>query len=253
MRIELDPQTGRPKDQGAGSGSGSDENEVFRPTDTSSGHEKAVHPTRNMTFLQKLEYYSVYYLPKALAILLIAGVSIFLILYVFLHKNPEVNILFVNHHQTDTDRVEETLLPYLEQEGLRTKNNVEVNASVNMDLSNFITYEAKNAFDVLIASRTYMLLFADEDIFSACAASGYFRPLEDFLTEEELSRYDMDAQIYGREEGASSYLCGLTLTKETCPWLNHTNYDRCCVGVLYSDPSSESINPLLSYILNYRD
>jgi len=225
------------------------------PTTMTADGEKVINPTKGMSLKKKIGYYSTYYLPKILFVLLLVGLVLSFLFFVLRKKEPAVNILFVNHHQADTVDIEDTLRPYLAEQGLPDKSVIEINASVNMDLSNFATYEAKNAFDTLIASRSFSLMFADEDTFKTCAEATFFRDLlAGYISEEQIVKYGADScLIYGYDDlTGDNYIAGIRLDRNNCPWLNNTNYETVCVGVLYSDVPDEQIKPLLSYILNYR-
>ena len=216
--------------------------------------EKVINPTKGMTPKQKLSYFATYYLPKIAFGLVMAAIAFgFAALTIFKHE-PEVNIIFVNHHMTDTSLVAETLYPYLEENGIKKQSkNININAACNIDLSDFGTYESKNTFDALIASRDYSLLFIDEENFNLCADATYFRYLNEFLTDDEISSYGEENILTGYDDlTGERYVCGLKLNRENCPWLSETNYEECCVGILFSDVESEKIKPLLQYILNYR-
>ena len=241
MRIELETEK-------------KEENEYMSPvTDISSGTEKVVNPTKGMTFKQKVSYFFTYYLPKILFVVGILALLAGLMFVVNRKHNPYVNILFINHHQTDVVDIEDTLIPLLEELGKNPRNNIEINASVNMDLNNFGTYEAKNTFDTLIASRSFSLFFADEENFKACAEATYFRYLNEYLTDEEINAYGEDNIIYGYDDlTGENYICGLKLDKNNCEWLKNTNYESCCLGVIFSDVKDKDIEPVLKYILNYK-
>ena len=244
MRIELNPSDSQ------------NENAEYLspPTAMTPDGEKVINPTNGMSLKKKIEYYSTYYLPKALFILLLIGLVFSLLFFVLRKKEPAVNILFVNHHRADTADIEETLRPYLTGQGLSEKSIIEINASVNMDLSNFAAYEAKNTFDTLIASRSFSLMFADEDTFKVCADSTYFRDLSDgYISAEQALSYGTDSFVYGYDNlTGNNYIAGIRLNRDNCPWLNNTNYEEVCVGVLYSDVPDEQIKPLLNFILNYK-
>lgn len=241
MRIELETEK-------------KEDNEYMAPvTDISSGTEKVVNPTKGMTLKQKISYFSTYYLPK---ILFIVGIVALLAAFLFIvnrKHTPYVNMLFINHHQTDVVDIEDTLIPLLEELGKNPRNNIEINASVNMDLQDFGTYEAKNTFDALIASRDFSLFFADEDIFDACADATYFRYLSEYLTDDEIKAYGDENILYGYDDlTGENYICGLRLTPENCDWIKNTNYESCCIGVIFSDVEDKDIKPVLRYILNYK-
>jgi hypothetical protein len=215
--------------------------------------ERVVNPTKGMTAKQKFSYFATYYLPKILFVTFIVALT-FTFLFVFTRKRePAVNILFVNHHMTDTVDIEETLIPYLAEQKLSPSSEIEINASVNMDLTNFASYEAKNNFDTLIASRSFSLMFADEDTFKACADATYFRYLEEYLSKDTIDSYGEENILWGYDDlTGEKYICGLRLNKGNCEWIGTTNYETVCVGILFSDVPDEKIKPLLQFILNYR-
>ena len=245
MRIEYKPENS-PEEK---------EEYLSPPTKMTLNGEKVIAPTKGMTLKQIIEYYATYYLPKILFVLLLVGLVVSLLFFVCRKQETAVSILFVNHHRTDTLDIAETLRPFLTEQGLSEKSIIEVNASVNMDLSNFATYEAKNAFDTLIASRSFTLMFADEDNFQACADSTYFRDIvaDEFISAEQILLYGTDNLIFGYDDLTDShYVAGIRLNRDNCPWLKNTNYEEVCLGVLYSDVPDEKVKPLLNYILNYK-
>lgn len=244
MRIEYKPENSPDKT----------EEHLSPPTTMTLNGEKVVNPTKGMTLKQIIEYYATYYVPKILFVLLLVGFVASFLVFALRKNEPAVNILFVNHHRADTVDIEETLKPYLVEQGISEKKEIEINASVNMDLSNFATYEAKNAFDTLIASRSFTLMFADEETFKACADATYFRDLlNEFISTEQLLSYGTDNIIFGYDDQTSDYyMAGIRLNRDNCPWLKNTDYEEVCVGVLYSDVPDEQVKPLLQYILNYK-
>ncbi|MBP5600800.1 MAG: hypothetical protein J6X48_11110 [Lachnospiraceae bacterium] len=242
MRIELNDKTDEAKEE-----------YISPATVMTEKGERVLNPTKGMSPGQKIGYYARYYLPKALFILLLLTVTFFLLFTALRKKTPAVNILLVNHHKADTEDIKETLKPYLSSQGLPASSAIEINASVNIDLSNFATYEDKNVFDTLIATRTFSLMFSDEETFEVCAETTYFRYLNEYLTEEEINSYGEENILRGYDDLTNErYICGLKLTRENCEWLTETNYENACVGILFSDVPDEKIKPLLNYILTYK-
>lgn len=228
------------------------EEDILTPvTDLSSGHERVLHPTKGMSLPQKLGYFSTYYLPKILGVSVVLAFLIIFFVLIITKDTNRISVLLVNHYDSYADDFHLALEDFKRNHNYTDKDSIKVNASHNFDLSKLISVEAKEAFSATISTREYTLFFADEEVFHECAKTTYFRYLSDYLPNDLLERYQNDI-VYGYDDLTDKeYACGLRLTRENCPFLQNTNYEECCFGVLFSNPSTEDFLDLVLYILNW--
>lgn len=232
--------------------SGEESPSLDRVTDLSSGHEKAVHPTKGMSFREKCSYFTAYYLPKTLGIMLvIAFFSIFMII-LLTKDTPKLRILAANHHDSYADAFHEAFLPYEKEKGYVQNHSIDIDASFNFDPTDFSQSKEKEAFIAAVSTREYSIFFSDSLLFQKCAEATYFRYLSDYLPPAYFEKFN-DSLCYGYDDlTGEEYPCGIFLTSSNCPFLQNTNYTSCCVGVLFSDVDTEDFLDLLLYILDWK-
>jgi hypothetical protein len=209
-----------------------------------------IKPLREMTGKERVQYiwdyYKVTFLVVALCILVAGG---FLYHYIS-YREPVLELMMINLHQTDSSELEESFADFVDANGYDSaKDSVEINSMLNLDTSSGSDYDDQITMQTLIASMTYSGFFADETVFSFYSPAGYFRDLSALLSEEELSILS-DRLVYGRTENDDTpYPCGIYLDTENCPWLEKSGYDSCYFGILYGDASDELVTALIRYVV----
>lgn len=201
----------------------------------------------------KLEHIWEYYrIPIIIGIFVVAIIGS-LLKATLTHVTPVLSVLMVNTW-SDQTKAEDSLTPFMEQNGYRPEEVV-VDTSVNLVIDDTRYYQEQTRLFVLLASKEYDVMFADQTIYDKYAGQGCFRNLEDYLSEEELAALK-DRLYYATDaKTGERYPCAIYFTEEESKWLKESyTYHYCYFSILFSDHTEkELIHQFIKYILGNPD
>lgn len=202
---------------------------------------------------EKFQYFWEYYRVATLVTILVAVFLGNLIYTVATAKDNALYAVFVNGY-TDMD-TEEYMAGFDEYAQIDTKNystTLETNFTLSQDSAD--TYEVANLqkFAAQVAAQEVDVMIADPDTFNQYAENGYLGGLNEFLSEETLSRYS-DRLIYANipdDDTKEEVPVGIDIAD--CALLQETQayagYDNVYFGILVNTEHAENAEKFLEYI-----
>ena len=202
---------------------------------------------------EKFQYFWEYYRVATLVTFLVAVFLGNLIYTVATAKDNALYAVFVNGY-TDMD-TEEYMAGFDEYAQIDTKNystTLETNFTLSQDSADTYAVANLQKFAAQVAAQEVDVMIADPDTFNQYAENGYLGGLNEFLSEETLSRYS-DRLIYANipdddteEEGPVGIdIADCVLLQETQAY---AGYDNVYFGILVNTEHAENAEKFLEYI-----
>lgn len=205
---------------------------------------------KEMPLKKRIAYLWDYYSKPAIIIIIIAAFVIGLICNVISNRPPVMELLLVNTVSEPNDIVTDSMNDFLAANGYNPeKDEIFLNTSFHLRTSDDSSNQTQFLLQEMIEVKNYSGFFADPESYEYFAGNGYFQHLGEFLTNEELEKWQ-DHIIYGQDAYTGErYPCGLLLNKDNCPWLADAGYETCGFGFLYSKADPALCSAFLHYIL----
>ena len=198
---------------------------------------------------EKFQYYRV----ATLVTILVAVFLGNLIYTVATAKDNALYAVFVNGY-TDMD-TEEYMAGFDEYAQIDTKNystTLETNFTLSQDSADTYAVANLQKFAAQVAAQEVDVMIADPDTFNQYAENGYLGGLNEFLSEETLSRYS-DRLIYANipdDDTEEEVPVGIDIAD--CALLQETQayagYDNVYFGILVNTEHAENAEKFLEYI-----
>lgn len=223
-----------------------DDQKNVRPDFSKAGEDSALYrKTEDKTERQKLSelhgqdkawYLWQYYGLKAVIVLAIAGVAVFLIVQRFTEKESALGILAVNAMQIADNPVDESGYydDFLSDNGIDTKKykvTVSSGLGANTNENDSASVQSIQMIENRFMTQTADVFFADYDFFYSLGEFDYMADIRDYLPEELLKRYEDDLVYVKSVETGKKYPIGIKL--EDNAWIEETGWypDSCVVGL----------------------
>ena len=202
---------------------------------------------------EKFQYFWEYYRVATLVTILVAVFLGNLIYTVATAKDNALYAVFVNGY-TDMD-TEEYMAGFDEYAQIDTKNystTLETNFTLSQDSADTYAVANLQKFAAQVAAQEVDVMIADPDTFNQYAENGYLGGLNEFLSEETLSRYS-DRLIYANipdDDTEEEVPVGIDIAD--CALLQETQayagYDNVYFGILVNTEHAENAEKFLEYI-----
>ena len=202
---------------------------------------------------EKFQYFWEYYRVATLVTILVAVFLGNLIYTVATAKDNALYAVFVNGY-TDMD-TEEYMAGFDEYAQIDTKNystTLETNFTLSQDSADTYAVANLQKFAAQVAAQEVDVMIADPDTFNQYAENGYLGGLNEFLSEETLSRYS-DRLIYANipdDDTEEEVPVGIDIAD--CAPLQETQadagYDNVHFGILVNTEHAENAEKFLEYI-----
>ena len=202
---------------------------------------------------EKFQYFWEYYRVATLVTILVAVFLGNLIYTVATAKDNALYAVFVNGY-TDMD-TEEYMAGFDEYAQIDTKNystTLETNFTLSQDSADTYAVGNLQKFAAQVAAQEVDVMIADPDTFNQYAENGYLGGLNEFLSEETLSRYS-DRLIYANipdDDTEEEVPVGIDIAD--CALLQETQayagYDNVYFGILVNTEHAENAEKFLEYI-----
>ena len=202
---------------------------------------------------EKFQYFWEYYRVATLVTILVAVFLGNLIYTVATAKDNALYAVFVNGY-TDMD-TEEYMAGFDEYAQIDTKNystTLETNFTLSQDSADTYAVANLQKFAAQVAAQEVDVMIADPDTFNQYAENGYLGGLNEFLSEETLSRYS-DRLIYANipdDDTEEEVPVGIDIAD--CAPLQETQanagYDNVDFGILVNTEHAENAEKFLEYI-----
>ena len=202
---------------------------------------------------EKFQYFWEYYRVATLVTILVAVFLGNLIYTVATAKDNALYAVFVNGY-TDMD-TEEYMAGFDEYAQIDTKNcstTLETKFALSQDSVDTYSVANLQKFAAQVAAQEVDVMIADPDTFNQYAENGYLGGLNEFLSEETLSRYS-DRLIYANipdDDTEEEVPVGIDIAD--CALLQETQayagYDNVYFGILVNTEHAENAEKFLEYI-----
>ena len=202
---------------------------------------------------EKFQYFWEYYRVATLVTILVAVFLGNLIYTVATAKDNALYAVFVNGY-TDMD-TEEYMAGFDEYAQIDTKNystTLETNFTLSQDSADTYAVANLQKFAAQVAAQEVDVMIADPDTFNQYAENGYLGGLNEFLSEETLSRYS-NRLIYANipdDDTKEEVPVGIDIAD--CALLQETQayagYDNVYFGILVNTEHAENAEKFLEYI-----
>lgn len=226
--------------------------EVINPADLMSEKEKF----NQMTFGQKADHIWTYYKVPILGGIAVIALIIYIIIQIMtVDKENALSLLVVNGNpDVTTETCDSNFTPFLESLGLNMElTTTDMNNSLSFDVTNganSIDPQVFSVFTTLVVAQEEDLLITDEKTFAFLAKQGYFRPLSDYLSEDEIQAYE-DQLIYGIDsETQKEYACGINMKGCDDQTLTQFSLAEPCIGLFYRGPHADTAVTYVKYLLD---
>lgn len=210
-----------------------------------------IKPIKEMTGKERVSYIWCYYKVHILVVIAVIASVIGLIYHYATYRTPLLNIMMINRQTTDTTALNQSLDDFLTENGYPLKSNtIDAKSSLVVDMNDSSSYQQQTALEMLIATQSYSAFFSDPENFEVHSEQELFRPITDFMTDEQIARYENDLLYATNSDTGEKYPCGIHLTAESTPWLETTeSYSDCYFGVLFSNSDDETVSQFVNYVL----
>ena len=202
---------------------------------------------------EKFQYFWEYYRVATLVTILVAVFNRYTYSTVATAKDNALYAVFVNGY-TDMD-TEEYMAGFDEYAQIDTKNystTLETNFTLSQDSADTYAVANLQKFAAQVAAQEVDVMIADPDTFNQYAENGYLGGLNEFLSEETLSRYS-DRLIYANipdDDTEEEVPVGIDIAD--CALLQETQayagYDNVYFGILVNTEHAENAEKFLEYI-----
>ena len=202
---------------------------------------------------EKFQYFWEYYRVATLVTILVAVFLGNLIYTVATAKDNALYAVFVNGY-TDMD-TEEYMAGFDEYAQIDTKNystTLETNFTLSQDSADTYAVANLQKFAAQVAAQEVDVMIADPDTFNQYAENRYLGGLNEFLSEETLSRYS-DRLTYANipdDDTEEEVPVGIDIAD--CALLQETQayagYDNVYFGILVNTEHAENAEKFLEYI-----
>lgn len=184
----------------------------------------------------KVWYLCQYYGLKAMIVLAVVGLAVFLIVQRFTEKEPALGILAVNAMQIADNPVDESSYydDFLSDNGIDTKKNkVEVSSGLgaNTNENDSASVQSIQMIENRFMTQSVDVFFADYDFFYSLGEFDYMEDIRDYLADDVLEQYKDDLVYIKSVETGKEYPIGIHL--ENNAWIDETGWypDSCVVGL----------------------
>lgn len=213
---------------------------------------------KNGSLKDKAKYFFDYYKFHVLVIVGVISLAAILIRDITGQKDDAFYAVMLNSILVDSEYIDEFHDNFAEYSGVdTTEYDVMIDNSINFSDNpvDEITMSASQRLLALTASGDIDVMVGDSTIFSDQASQGMFRDLREFLTEEQIARYEPyfyyvdEAYINMIDEMLRSYDTDMVLPEPADPTRPEEMEDPIPVGIFVTD--SEALKKAYPFVGDY--
>ena len=211
---------------------------------------------KTMTFGEKADYIWTYYKAPILITAFIL-ISVIYTIYHFTMDNQEsiMYSMVINANAADQTNGADLYDTFLAQQGYDAKNyKIERNTSIMLmktEDGNYSDPQMLSVMYTLIMAGTVDHVLANEDTLLMLSENGYVMPLSNYMSEEEIAKYDEEGRILYGIDPETNQKTAFCISLEGCEKIKNSPlfYEAPYFGMIYGAEHEENSIDFLFYLL----